>query len=319
MNTPDIVFIGLGEAGQAFAGQLACASRGYDRKQDAAKRAEFDANHVGWASSNAEAVADAPLIVSLVTADQALLAAEETSRSIAHGALFCDLNSVAPDTKRAATKAIEAAGGLYVDVAVMAPVHPQRLKVPMLVSGPHAEAGAAALRVLGFQTRIVGTAIGDASAIKMIRSVMVKGIEALSAECALAAHAAGVEAEVLASLDKSWKEQSWAERFDYNLDRMLIHGLRRAAEMEEVVKTLDGLGTGSQMTRGTVQRQRAIGAIGEGAPDGLQAKVDLIKQTFVPSEVEGRSESQRASTSLDTNGVGTSHTNGDGMPKEKAA
>jgi 3-hydroxyisobutyrate dehydrogenase-like beta-hydroxyacid dehydrogenase len=129
---------------------------------------------------------------------------------------------------------------------------------------------------LGFTTRIVGTAIGDASAIKMIRSVMVKGIEALSAECALAAHAAGVEAEVLASLDRSWKEQSWAERFDYNLDRMLIHGLRRAAEMEEVVKTLDGLGTGSQMTRGTVQRQRAIGAIGQGAPDGLQAKVDRI-------------------------------------------
>ncbi|WP_404713094.1 DUF1932 domain-containing protein [Sphingomonas sp. MMS24-J13] len=284
MNTPDIVFVGLGEAGQAFAGQLACAARGYDRKQDAAKRTEFDANHVAWTGSNAEAVADAPLIVSLVTADQALLAAEETARSIAPGALFCDLNSVAPDTKRAAAKAIEAAGGRYVDVAVMAPVHPQRLKVPMLVSGPHAEAGSAALSGLGFNTRVVGKAIGDASAIKMIRSVMVKGIEALSAECALAAHAAGVEAEVLASLDKSWKEQSWAERFDYNLDRMLIHGLRRAAEMEEVVKTLDGLGTGSEMTRGTVQRQRAIGAIGQGAPDGLRAKVDLITLHVMPAQ-----------------------------------
>lgn len=284
MNTPDIVFVGLGEAGQAFAGQLACVSRGYDRKQDAAKRAAFDANHVAWAGSNAEAVADAPLIVSLVTADQALLAAEETARSIAKGALFCDLNSVAPDTKRAAAEAIEAAGGRYVDVAVMAPVHPQRLKVPMLVSGPYADAGSAALGALGFQTRIVGQAIGDASAIKMIRSVMVKGIEALSAECALAAHAAGVEAEVLASLDKSWKEQSWAERFDYNLDRMLVHGLRRAAEMEEVVKTLDGLGTGSQMTRGTVERQRAIGAIGQGAPNGLRAKVTLITAHVMPAQ-----------------------------------
>jgi 3-hydroxyisobutyrate dehydrogenase-like beta-hydroxyacid dehydrogenase len=284
MNTPDIVFVGLGEAGQAFAGQLACAARGYDRKQDAAKRAEFDANHVVWSSSNAEAVADAPLIVSLVTADQALLAAEETAHSIAPGALFCDLNSVAPDTKRTAARAIEAAGGLYVDVAVMAPVNPQRLNVSMLVSGPHAEAGSAALSALGFNTRIVGEAIGDASAIKMIRSVMVKGIEALSAECALAAHAAGVEAEVLASLDKSWKEQSWAERFDYNLDRMLVHGLRRAAEMEEVVKTLDALGTGSQMTRGTVVRQRAIGAIGQGAPEGLRAKVDLVAPHVMPAQ-----------------------------------
>ena len=276
MSAPDIVFIGLGEAGQAFAGQLGGAVRGYDRQQDAAKRAAFDASRVAWAASNAEAVADAALIVSLVTADQAWLAAEETARSIAPGALFCDLNSVAPDTKRASATAIEAAGGRYVDVAVMAPVHPARLAVPMLVSGPHAEAGAAALGGLGFKTRIVGSAIGDASAIKMIRSVMVKGIEALSAECALAAHAAGVEGEVLASLDRSWKEQGWAERIDYNLDRMLVHGLRRAAEMEEVVKTLDALGTGSQMTRGTVERQRTLGAIGVGAPDGLDAKIDLI-------------------------------------------
>jgi hypothetical protein len=147
----------------------------------------------------------------------------------------------------------------------------------MLVSGPDAEAGAAALAALGFNTRIVGKAIGDASAIKMIRSVMVKGLEALSAECALAAHAAGVEAEVLSSLDKSWKEQSWAERFDYNLDRMMIHGGRRAAEMEEVVKTLDALGTGSAMTRGTVERQRAIGLIGiKEPPEGLRAKVEKI-------------------------------------------
>ena len=284
MSTPDIVFIGLGEAGQAFAGRLACAMRGYDRRQDAAKRAEFDANRVEWTVSNAAAVAGAPLIVSLVTADQALRAAGESARSIVPGALFCDLNSVAPDTKRAAAEAIEAAGGRYVDVAVMAPVHPQRLAVPMLVSGPHAEAGSAALNALGFHTRIVGGNVGDASAIKMIRSVMVKGIEALSAECVLAAHAAGVEAEVIASLDKSWKEQGWGERFDYNLDRMLIHGTRRAAEMEEVVKTLDALGTGSQMTRGTVARQRAAGAIGEGAPDGLVAKVDLIRDKAPPAE-----------------------------------
>lgn len=276
MSSPDIVFIGFGEAGQAFAGPLSCTARGYDRQADPAKRAAFDENRVECAASNRDAVVNAPLIVSLVTADQALFAAEETARGIMRDAFFCDLNSVAPDTKRQAATVIEAAGGRYVDVAVMAPVHPQRLAVPMLVSGPHAQAGSNALAALGFNTRVVGDQVGDASAIKMIRSVMVKGIEALSAECALAAHAAGVEREVLASLDQSWKSQSWAERFDYNLDRMLIHGTRRAAEMEEVVKTLDALGTGSQMTRGTVQRQRALGAIMAGAPDGLDAKIDLI-------------------------------------------
>jgi 3-hydroxyisobutyrate dehydrogenase-like beta-hydroxyacid dehydrogenase len=270
-SVPGIVFIGFGEAGRAFAGPLTCAVRVYDIKGD------YAGADIDGVSSNADAVTGASLIVSVVTADQAIPAAEESARSIAPGALYCDFNSVAPDTKRLAARAIEAAGGRYVDVAVMSPVLPGRLKVPLLVGGPHAEAGAAALAALGFTTRVVGARIGDASAIKMIRSVMVKGLEALSAECALAAHEAGVEGEVIASLDASWKEQGWAERFDYNLDRMLVHGLRRAAEMEEVVKTLDALGTGSAMTRGTVERQQAIGLIGiKDPPEGLAEKVSVI-------------------------------------------
>jgi len=276
MSAPALVLIGLGEAGRAFAGRIAAAKRGFDRRDDPAMRDAFVENGVERAASNAAAVAGAPLILSLVTADQALAAAEETARSIAPGALFCDMNSVAPDTKRAAARAIEAASGRYVDVAVMAPVHPQRLAVPLLVSGPHGEAGAEALTSLGFNPRVVGARVGDASAIKMIRSVMVKGLEALSAECILAAHAAGVADEVVASLDASWREEPWATRFDYNLDRMMIHGLRRAAEMEEVVKTLDALGTGSPMTRGTVARQRAVGGLGRGAPAGLDAKITSI-------------------------------------------
>ncbi len=278
---PDIVFLGLGEAGQAFAGAIAGGKRGYDRKldqADPAMRAAFAACAVDAASTGEAAVAGAPLIVSLVTADQAEAAARTAAQAIARDALFCDMNSVAPQTKRAAARAIEAAGGRYVDIAVMAPVHPQRLAVPMLASGPHAAAGRQALAALGFRVRVVGAKVGDASAIKMIRSVMVKGMEALSAECALAAHAAGVETEVIASLDASWPGADWAGRFDYHLDRMLVHGLRRAAEMEEVVKTLDALGTGSVMTRGTVVRQRALGRLGQGAPDGLAAKIAHISE-----------------------------------------
>ena len=280
MLSPVLVFVGFGEAGQAFAGQLDAAMRGFDRKILSAatagpKRAEFAACGVEGVESNAAAVAGAPLILSLVTADQALAAARETARSIEQGALYCDLNSVAPDTKIDAARAIEAAGCRNVDVAVMAPVHPGRLGVLLLASGPHAAAAVATLRSLGFNPRIVGAKVGDASAIKMIRSVMVKGIEALSAECLLAAHEAGVTDEVIGSLDASWREEPWRRRFDYNLDRMLVHGARRAAEMGEAVKTLDALGTGASMTRGTVERQHALGALGK-APDGLEAKLELI-------------------------------------------
>ena len=129
--------------------------------------------------------------------------------------------------------------------------------MPLLVSGPHALAAQPLLEALGFSNvRVVGDEVGRASAIKMIRSVMVKGLEALSWECATAARAAGVFAEVMASLDASEKAVGWAERVAYNRERMETHGQRRAAEMEESARTLQGLGVEPVMTRGTVALQR---------------------------------------------------------------
>jgi 3-hydroxyisobutyrate dehydrogenase-like beta-hydroxyacid dehydrogenase len=142
---------------------------------------------------------------------------------------------------------------------VLAPVNPARMNVPLLVSGAAAEAAAEALRTAGFaNVRVVGGEVGRASAIKMIRSVMVKGIEALTAEMMLAAEVAGVTDEVLASLDASEKSQGWGARAAYNLERMTTHGARRAAEMEESAKTLIGLGVEPVMTSGTVRRQREM-------------------------------------------------------------
>lgn len=273
-------FIGFGEAAMAFAGSGGV--RGYDRKTDAAatravKRADFARHGIAACETAADALDGTDVILSLVTADQALLAATRAAEHLKCGALWLDLNSVSPDTKRAAAGAITAAGGRYVDVAVMAPVHPAGLAVSLLVSGPHAEPGRSALATIGFcNTRIVAGDIGAASAIKMIRSVMVKGLEALTTECFLAADAAGVTDEVAASLDASWPGTDWAAKADYNLDRMMVHGLRRAAEMEEVVMTLDALGTGATMTRGTVARQRAIGALGLSLTGGLHDKITAI-------------------------------------------
>lgn len=282
-------FIGFGEAAMAFAdGGPVRGARGYDRKLDdpalrIAKLADFAACKVTAFDSAEAALDDAKVVLSLVTADQALAAASADAPFLAPDALWLDMNSVAPDTKRAAA-ALIAPSARYVDVAVMAPVHPARRDVPLLVSGPHAEAGATALAALGFgNVRIVPGDIGAASSIKMIRSVMVKGIEALSAECVLAAEAAGVREAVIASLDASWPGADWARRFDYNLDRMMVHGLRRAAEMEEVVKTLDALGTGAAMTRGTVARQREIGERHAAPVAGLDGKLAALGNSPQPS------------------------------------
>ncbi len=286
-----VSFIGFGEAGAAFAGGW--TARGYDRKTDTLatrddKRADFARLGVAACDSAMEALAGAEAILSLVTADQAMAAAQTAAAALSPGALWFDMNSVAPETKRAAARAIEAAGGRYVDVAVMAPVQPKRRAVPLLVSGPHVAVAAATLATLGFgDVTLVDGPIGAASSIKMIRSVMVKGLEALSAECFLAAEAAGVTDAVVASLDASWSTQHWAARADYNLDRMIVHGLRRAAEMEEVVKTLDALGTGSAMTRGAAERQRAIGVLGLSPVAGLTAKLVALSANLAEPKSPG--------------------------------
>lgn len=254
---------GYGEAGQTFARAAGWEAQAqvFDIKTDAPEARDavlacYEADGVTGATNPENALRNSHVILSLVTADQALAVAQHAALHILPNALYFDMNSVAPDTKRAAAKLIDKAGARYVDVAVMAPVHPARLAVPLLVSGPHAGEGAAALADLGFTNLLVVNGdIGQASAIKMIRSIMVKGQEALTAEMMLAARAAGVVDEVLGSLGDGWDIKA-----DYNLERMRTHGIRRAAEMEEVAKTLTALGVEPVMTSGTIKRQREMAA-----------------------------------------------------------
>jgi 3-hydroxyisobutyrate dehydrogenase-like beta-hydroxyacid dehydrogenase len=137
----------------------------------------------------------------------------------------------------------------------------------MLVSGQHAREIAPILDGMPMAPRVIDGDIGAASSIKMIRSVMVKGLEALTAECFLAAAAAGVSNEVLGSLSASHKGTDWPRQASYNFERMIRHGARRAAEMEEVARTLRDLGLPDGMARATVDWQRRISDLGLAAPE----------------------------------------------------
>ena len=274
----EVALIGFGEAGSTFARAAGWAAHARAFDIAPARSAVMAELGVTASASAAEALAGVPLVLSLVTADAAQAVAQDYAAQLIPGALWCDCNSVAPDTKRAAAKAVEAAGGRYVDIAVLAPVNPARMAVPLLLAGQAAPEAQARLAALGFtQIRIVGDEVGKASAIKMVRSVMVKGLEALTAEMVIAAEAAGVRDEVLASLDASERAQSWAERADYNLDRMLVHGHRRAAEMAESAETLRALGIAPMMTENTVDWQQALGDLAiSPVPQGLDAKLAAI-------------------------------------------
>ncbi|EJL20808.1 NAD(P)-dependent oxidoreductase [Novosphingobium sp. AP12] len=273
-----IALIGFGEAGSTFARAGAWGSRAAAFDVAAHRREVMADMRVTPCADAAEALSGAALVLSLVTADQALTAARECAGLIAPDAVFCDMNSVAPGTKREAARAFAEIGRRYVDVAVMAPVAPARMAVPLNISGPDAAHAEHLLRGAGFtSTAVIGEEIGRASAIKLVRSVMVKGLEALTAEMMLAAHAEGVAEEVLASLDASEKPQDWATRADYNLDRMMVHGRRRAAEMTEAARMLRDLGIAPLMTESTAARQQALGDLGRAPPpEGLAAKLAAI-------------------------------------------
>jgi 3-hydroxyisobutyrate dehydrogenase-like beta-hydroxyacid dehydrogenase len=266
---PAFCFIGFGEAGQAIAAGL--------REAGVARMAAWDilfpqadgerlkraADTIGvyCATSAAEALREAEIIVSAVTAASSVDAAQSVKPHLSDQPLFLDINSVSPARKQDTAKLL-AGAARYVDVAVLAPIYPARHRTPMLLGGPHAETSEPMLTTLGMRVTVAGNEIGAAAAIKMVRSVMIKGIEALTLECFLAAARAGVVNEVAASLKNNYPGLDWAKIVPYNLERMASHGERRAAEMEEVAVTLRELGVEPLMTSSTVKRQREMGEIG---------------------------------------------------------
>jgi 3-hydroxyisobutyrate dehydrogenase-like beta-hydroxyacid dehydrogenase len=269
-NTPRISFIGFGEAGQAIASGLREAGSEriaawdilFPHDEGAQLKAAGENIGIACASCAAEAVAESGLIISAVTAASSLEAARSVAPHLYGNPYYLDINSVSPGRKQETAKLLDGRAR-YVDVAVVAAIHPRRHRTPLLIAGPYAEAAAPLLRELEVQFTIVGDTIGAAAAIKMIRSVMIKGIEALTLECFLAASRAGVLDEVTASLKNNYPALDWPAITAYNLERMASHGERRAAEMEESAATLRELGLDPLMVDATVKRQREMGALGK--------------------------------------------------------
>jgi len=280
-----LAFIGFGEAGQAFAQGLELQpgiASAYDIKLNGGDagdevRAACDRFNVEATSSPEGALTEADIVFCLVPTDQSVAGAEAGARHLKPGAIWLDGSSSSPGRKREAAALVDAQRGHYVDMAIMAPVHPQLHRTPVLLAGQEAGQTLPRLEVLGMNARLAGAEVGEASAIKMVRSVLIKGIEAVTAECMLAARRAGVEDAVLASLKRSDPQIDWAARSAYNLERMTTHGERRAAELREVVSTLDELGLPSRMAAATALWEDQLGALGlELGDGGLNERLDRV-------------------------------------------
>jgi 3-hydroxyisobutyrate dehydrogenase-like beta-hydroxyacid dehydrogenase len=245
-----IAFIGFGEVGQTFSRGLMAAGNvrisAYDVLFGTPKSARIEAAAASLGVSSyrslAAALTGASIIFSSVTASAAEAVAEAASGAIEQGQLFVDVNSAAPATKQRAAALIEAAGGRYLEAAVMAPVLKPGLAVPILAGGPHAREEAARLNRLGMKITAVSDVFGRASAMKLCRSIIIKGLEALMVDCAEASRRAGVSAEVFTSLGETFPSIDWPALAENMQERVATHGIRRSAEMREAGEMLDGLG-----------------------------------------------------------------------------
>ena len=270
-NTPKLCFIGFGEAGQAIASGLrdtgietvAAWDVLFPAPEGAGLKQAGKAMGARVASSAADAARGADIIVSAVTAASSLEAARSVEPHLTGNPYFLDINSVSPGRKKETEKLLDGKAR-YVDVAILAPIHPARHQTPVLLAGPHAQAVMPLLiDELEMRGAIAGDEVGQAAGLKMIRSVMIKGMEALTLECFLAASRYGIVDEVAASLKNNYPTLDWNKVIEYNIERMASHGVRRADEMDQVAATLRELGIDPLMATATSTRQREMGQIGK--------------------------------------------------------
>ena len=257
-----IGLVGYGEVGRILAEDLRAQGMtvaAYDLKLDGEAGAplrEHAATHgVALAASHAALAARSDFVVSAVTASQTVAVAEACAPAIRRGAFFLDFNSASPGAKQRAAALIDGAGGRYVEGAVMTSIPPYRIKVPLLLGGASAAELAPLVNGIGFASKVASDRLGVASATKMCRSVMIKGLEAMVIESFTTARHYGVEDAVVASLHETFPGIDWEKQAAYFFQRVIEHGRRRSEEVREVAETVRDAGLTPWSASGTAERQ----------------------------------------------------------------
>jgi 3-hydroxyisobutyrate dehydrogenase-like beta-hydroxyacid dehydrogenase len=288
-----VALIGCGEVGRILAEDLRAQSVGvtaFDLKLAAeagnAMRQHAAQHGVVLAKSHADAVRDAELIISAVTASQAVPVAQACAPAVPRGAFFLDFNSASPGAKIRAAGLIDAAGGRYVEGAVMTSIPPYRIKVPLLLGGPNAAALEPLLTSLGFAAKVSSERLGVASATKMCRSVMIKGLEAMVIESFTTARAYGVEDAVIASLHETFPGIDWEKQATYFFQRAIEHGRRRSEEVREVAQTVREAGLTPWSAQGTAERQAWVADLADAGVFGARDSAAFARQADWRTEAD---------------------------------
>ena len=299
VTSPAIGFIGFGEAAYHIAMGLRGAGASIIHTYDIntytpvlgerirGRATDSDACLLKSPASLAES---SDILFSAVTADRAMEAAEQTVPFLEQRHIYVDINSVSPQRKQSIGRAITPTGARFVEAAVMSPVPSHGHRVPMLLGGPDASTLVDLMAPYQMNLEVISERIGAASATKMCRSVIVKGLEALILECVLGAVPYGADERVFATLDETFPGMNWKAMAGYLVGRVVEHGERRSRELDEVAATLRTIGVEPLMAEAAARRQAWCAAF------------DLLKEFggVAPSDyrevVHAIAEKQAAST-----------------------
>lgn len=292
-NPPTVCVLGFGMAGRPIARGLAEAGAA---KVHVWKRPPWRPEHLDASAHPAirmtesieEALEGADLVLSLVTPESAMAAARGASPFI-RDAVYLDLNTTTPEVKREIGRLIEAGGGQPVDGAICNPAEVYGHEVVTLISGPEARRLSEAMARYGMQLQVLGERVGDASALKVVRSVFTKGLMMTFLESIEAARRCGLVEELLESIAGTVEGLPLRDLALSLAGTSLIVAERRAQEMEGVVSALESLGVDSHISAASLEKFRWLQGfdfheeLGGVPPESVEAMLRALGKIFDPS------------------------------------
>jgi 3-hydroxyisobutyrate dehydrogenase-like beta-hydroxyacid dehydrogenase len=258
-----IGFIGFGEVVRTFARGLASEGAGpimayHPGRRNAEKwsrlSAEAEAIDVQLTGSIDELIGRAHIIFSAVVPGAALRVAQQMAAHLTPAHIYVDVNSTSPAAKQQMAAAVTTAGARFVDVAIMNAVIESGHRTEMLICGDGADALVAAMTPFGMRLVPVGPMAGRAAAIKMCRSLILKGLASLFTESLVAARRFGVDEAVLAGIQETYPDLDWTRLAEFMLWRTARQAERRAQELEHAAETIASVGIAPIMARAASQR-----------------------------------------------------------------
>jgi 3-hydroxyisobutyrate dehydrogenase-like beta-hydroxyacid dehydrogenase len=281
--------IGFGEAGRIIGGALAASGVDLavhdrvllDPARGAAVREAVTAAGATPVDDLA-AFADRDVVVSLVTPATAVPAAQGYAPHAQAGALYLDLNSTAPDAKQeivALLGSVRVVDGVMTGGGITLDAH----RIPISLAGPDAAEAAELLNGAGLNAAVVGDEIGSAAALKMLRSVVIKGMEGLWVEALLAARARGVVEPLLAMIEETLDRYSARDFATMLVTTHVAHAGRRQVEVRMSRDTVAGTAVPPLLSDGIVARYerdaRGLAAAGQEpgvVPPTLDAALEIL-------------------------------------------